>query len=474
MFLKKIDLLSAGPQIFIFNKDSNKTVFGGSLFLIYLIIVLLIGVAYLIDYILNDKYDVQYGIHQELLTEAKQNELLENSEYNPKLEISFNLTDLYNIELSDRFVIWDDISEKFIARGERISTNVAKLSLAILYKCEDERCLINDEDYSPIGYELILNYSGYKLDHQGNIPLYKPGNLFYLHNSVFFFNKPMIQYFQWGVMRYYQEKNFLDTLNDLFGEEDNILIGGYFINSYNYLVDGIIDKNLEYSYIDGNWYKLLVANYAQVEFFKFEEYKRTKRSIMDVFADVSALSMTVLKIIAFVFSYFYSGNFDNYKIIEKVLSKEKKSNKLINGKIKDITDKTRNDDIKLIELNDNSGKSEALLENDKEEKIQTIKEMEDNEKIKVKDDKDRVIPKLTFIDFMLNKVYFEKCCKASNRQKLISSCNNIVSKYYTIEDIIYNQMKLENLLKDYKWNDPKLKNINNNELIINLQNYYEI
>ena len=90
---------------------------------------------------------------------------------------------------------------------------------------------------------------------------------------------------------------------------------------------------------------------------------------MDVFADISALSMTVLKIIAFIFSYFYSGNFDNYKIIEKVLSKEKKSNKLINGKIKDISDNTRNDDIKLIELNDNSGKSEALLENDREEKI---------------------------------------------------------------------------------------------------------
>ena len=91
--------------------------------------------------------------------------------------------------------------------------------------------------------------------------------------------------------------------------------------------------------------------------------------------------------------------------------------------------------------------------------------MKDNEKIKVKDDKDRVIPKLTFIDFMLNKVYFEKCCKVSNRQKLISSCNNIVSKYYTIEYIIYNQIKLENLLKDYKWNDPSLNNVETNKFI---------
>jgi len=193
---------------------------------------------------------------------------------------------------------------------------------------------------------------------------------------------------------------------------------------------------------------------------------------MDVFADISALSMTVFKIIAFVFSYFYSGNFDNYKIIEKLLLKENKLN--LSGKMQGISDNVRYDDIKLIELIENSGKSEALLNEDEEEKVKTIGEKEDPGRIKVNKNEERPIPKLTFIDFMLNKVYFEKCCKVSNRQKLISSCNNIVSKYYTIEYIIYNQIKLENLLKDYKWNDPKLQSIDNNELIINLKNYYDI
>ena len=97
--------------------------------------------------------------------------------------------------------------------------------------------------------------------------------------------------------------------------------------------------------------------------------------------------------------------------------------------------------------------------------------MEDNKKIKVNDDIKRVIPKLKFMDFILNNFYSEKCCKISNRQKLISSCNDLVSKYYTIEDIIFNQMKLENLLKDYKWKVPKLQSINNNKLIINLRKY---
>ena len=96
-------------------------------------------------------------------------------------------------------------------------------------------------------------------------------------------------------------------------------------------------------------------------------------------------------------------------------------------------------------------------------------------KDKTKFDKsERNIPKLRFIDFLMNNIYCQKCCNASNRQQIISSCNNLVSKYYTIEDIIYNQMKLENLLKDYKWNDPNLKYIENNEFIVQLKSYYNI
>ena len=90
------------------------------------------------------------------------------------------------------------------------------------------------------------------------------------------------------------------------------------------------------------------------------------------------------------------------------------------------------------------------------------------------DDDERVIPKLRFIDFMMNSFYSDKCCKSSNRQQIISSCNDLVSKYYTVEDIIYYQIKIENLLKDYKWNDPKLKYIDNNEFVTELKSYYNI
>ena len=61
--------------------------------------------------------------------------------------------------------------------------------------------------------------------------------------------------------------------------------------------------------------------------------------------------------------------------------------------------------------------------------------------INLDDNDERVIPKLRFIDFMINSFYSDKCCKNSNRQQIISSCNDLVSKYYTVEDIIYNQIK---------------------------------
>ena len=192
---------------------------------------------------------------------------------------------------------------------------------------------------------------------------------------------------------------------------------------------------------------------------------------MDVFADVSALAMTILSIFAFVFGNYYSGNFDNYKIIEKVLSKEKKINRFVN---KDISEDTNDDKKKHIELIDNNGKSEALIDNNTEGKDTIIPAKKDIEEINVNREEDRTIPKLRFIDFIMNSFYNDNCCKSSNRQQIISSCNDLVAKYYTIEDIIYNQIKIENLLKDYKWNDPKLNNIENNEAIIELKSYYNI
>ena len=56
-----------------------------------------------------------------------------------------------------------------------------------------------------------------------------------------------------------------------------------------------------------------------------------------------------------------------------------------------------------------------------------------------------------------------------NNQELINNANDIVSKYLSIELLVNTQIKLENLFKDYNWNNPDLENIYNNKRIIKLK-----
>ena len=60
--------------------------------------------------------------------------------------------------------------------------------------------------------------------------------------------------------------------------------------------------------------------------------------------------------------------------------------------------------------------------------------------------------------FFCNNLYFNKCSQFRS-QETLHICNKILLKYMSIESLLYNQMKLENLFKDYNWNNPILNNI---------------
>ena len=70
--------------------------------------------------------------------------------------------------------------------------------------------------------------------------------------------------------------------------------------------------------------------------------------------------------------------------------------------------------------------------------------------------------------FLVHEFYF-KCFGPSKKQAFIDSCNDVIAKYTTVENLIYNQIRLENLFKDYKWNNPQYEIQEKNDFIFELQ-----
>ena len=175
--------------------------------------------------------------------------------------------------------------------------------------------------------------------------------------------------------------------------------------------------------------------------------------------------MTVFNGFCLIFRSIYSNNFDNYKILEKILFNNQTKNK------KDVNNK------KIIELSNDFNKTDTLIDKPIEENNLIIQNNElDKEDKRVNNNiyinnKDIKLPKLHFYDFLFNNIYFIKLFKRNNKQEIISKCNEIIYKYYSIENVLYNQIRLENMIKDYKWNDSGLSDFTNNELIIQLKNF---
>ena len=114
---------------------------------------------------------------------------------------------------------------------------------------------------------------------------------------------------------------------------------------------------------------------------------------------------------------------------------------------------------------DTSNSEDILANSNADEIDEGLIEKKEEKLIMKGEEEKRTLPKIRFIDFILNSLPFNKSCSKSKSQALISSCNELITNYYSIEHLIYNQIMLENLLKDYKWNDMNLSKIETNKFI---------
>jgi hypothetical protein len=248
----------------------------------------------------------------------------------------------------------------------------------------------------------------------------------------------------WQVTKIIEEKGMFDKL---IGNKKESFGGNYYQSEISTIKTTIAPGSQLQDYNDerlkSGFFKILYIFNSVNQFDHYIEYKRKKISVFDLVANICSLALTIFNAFKLGFSILYSSNFDNYKIIDRILS------------TRDISTQKITLSPLLPELKDIDEENEDEYENEKKDKLIEAKKVEENMQ--------SILPKYHFFDFICN--LFSCCCKNNNAQKCISVCNEIKKKYYSIENILYNQFMMENLLKDYKWNNPDLKLIKNIQLI---------
>ena len=468
--MNALDFLSGPPQISIFEKNSNKTNLGGVLTLIYLIIILIISIAYIYDYEVNPKYIVSYSYEHKYVEDDDKRFF---HQFNPNLTFNFDLAGP-PINESELLILSKD---KKLSFNKIYNALLSNFGFELYYICQDNDKECNPNKLELSRHELHMNYSGYKLEHQNDespiIRFYRTE--FY---PIGFGGHVSYYILRWKTIIYKEEKGISGIFDKLL-HKNNDIYGVEFIDPLNGFIKEDNVNNKEYEDVDGTTIekrvRLLSKIYLNPNFpyEYYDYYSRKKIEISDPIANICSLANTLYSIFKIVFCIFYSNSFDNYKIIEKIISKkynksdtEKKINKkeLIDIINDDENEENEKDD-KLIELNNFNNikqKEDNLLDknyNIREEKKKDFKDIENED--------ERILPKLHFYHYFFNILFCKNKCM-SNNQEIISACNEIISKYYSIDNILYNQLLLENLFKDYKWNDSKLNNIENNKLVNDL------
>ena len=263
----------------------------------------------------------------------------------------------------------------------------------------------------------------------------------------------------WELIEYEEEKGvFGKTFDNVMGNK-NKYYGGFYKSKEVFTDDGHMknypDNFWKIKDLDGNSFIMLLYLKSNSVLHEYERYTRKEVSVLDILANIASLSSTALNLMGLVYGILYAENYNNYKIIENILTKKMKVNINKNeGDLEKVKIELKGDLIEkdLIEKGINEPDSDEVIE-------------EESEKMK-SSSLNLSIPR--FIDFLFHKFY-SKCCGYSSKHILINSCNDIVAKYTTIENILYNQMKLECLWKDYKWNNPQFQKGEKEDLILDLK-----
>ena len=457
--MHRFDIISPSPNLYLFQKESNKTNFGGFLFLIYLVIIILVFVYYIIDYVGNEKYTIQSFNHFNIKTDEEIEKRNMEVKYNPNIyfKIQVNYTKNRSThDITNYFKLYDYNRSEFLD-NYMFTDYINTFDYALLFKCDDNNCsnyfdLITNLSKKDIDtFDIIFNYEGFALEHQNpDRPIKKGGYI----NEIYpiNFNTTVLIVNGWRNIIYTQKKELFHN-----GFEDHC---GYIFKYNSYYFNRLQNANLK-----DELYIVICYIYFYIDHTQYTEYIRARVSEVDIVANVLSLMANIFAGASFILG-FYINNFNNFKIIEKILNKEQ--TKKIKIKKPPIQMHDLEND-KTISLKEYFDENDLKKEKEKDNYIDNIITESEEKEEDILDTDTKRIKKLHFFDFFMNNCYF--CYKKRKEQKIIHYCNEIVYKYSSIDNLIKNQIIVDNLLKDYKWNDPALNNVENNNLVIQLKTY---
>ena len=475
--MKKFDLLSQSPKTFIFERISNKTNFGGVLTIIYLLIMLFISIYYIYNYIIGDRYEYFYSYRE--LPEEQKKKVFAGFDTNPPIHLKLDAFNelFWNISSNLKFIFYQKNSEeKRIYRNVWTEIHIPDYIIIDLYYSTDniKNFSVNDikdNEFSE-NFEVNLTYETFYLDHQNPVCPFK--KIVFYKCLRFNFEKNFLLYLNWEFTKYKEKNDIFKIFSNYLRRPRSFLAGRFTIGDLKEEKNEDLYNEL---IIEGKTHKYLGSLVVLNSKDTIHEYLRQKKEWLSVLASIFALGNTFYNFFARFFYIIYSKKYDHYKIFKNILLLDdtiKKSQTLFISEATNLQLNNFSMDKKVVEIqvisSNNKSDNSSSNNNDKgSECPMTEKEDKDYES----ENGNLDLPKLPFVDFVFNNFYFNNCCN-SNKHKLMNLCSKIIYKYYSIENILYNQMRFENLLNDYKWNNPKLKHVQNNKYVLEMRNNLQI
>ena len=456
MKFSDIDLLSSRPTNFIFGRTSKKKNCG-TIFTIIIIVLSSIAAYFLIiKYISENKYSISYTNYkndQENIPSLKNpgcwKKNVEFKYHLEKYNYSSKKYETFTSENRFRFKLLNRTNNSFIEQNSKKIIPIEYFDYDIVYECQDSQCQI-EEDLNLKNLLIRIDFTIKEIEYQSVNPI---------KNRDYYFRVLLSKTFERTI--YYFKRVLFQDISMFKDTNYSILSPTSYHESTPYY-----DYNHKSIRISGKDYKKIGNVRFEIEgkgLSSWVHYQRREKFIGNLISDICSIINAIYVVINFCYLNLFSYFYDNYRVMDYILKKGEKMKRHIdlsnrpnsstNRQNSLIEHENQDDNINLDIAQQHHEKSNSEIEKQKEVKF-----------------KDIVFSSLYNCFCSCECCKLPSCCSRSKEQILIDKYNETLAEFYSIENIIYNQILIENLFKDYIWNDERLKDINENEKIIRLNN----